>query len=234
MQLPNWHNKYLVLTAEDIPQDVGEDILGIVHIPGMSCHACGKHLDTAFIQHDGSFLRLIGKECTCSDDADAWYAAMKRARFYVEYPHFKAEQWLQHNQINVYRALALLSQLHPWMAEYSTMLQDVTATGSFSIQRMDRIKIMAYQLGGLDTLLSHRDQLRRLYLLEKISQDHFINKEEANTIISLLNQGRNQILTEKQDRLIHALMEKYSHERETLAGFMLHGWNQQKKVLTIE
>ncbi len=41
MQLPVWSHTYLVLTTEDIPVKVGDDILGITHVPGLSCHACG-------------------------------------------------------------------------------------------------------------------------------------------------------------------------------------------------
>jgi hypothetical protein len=44
-----WLPRYLVVSDADFIEEVGTDILGIVHIPGMFCWACGAHLDTAFI-----------------------------------------------------------------------------------------------------------------------------------------------------------------------------------------
>jgi len=63
-------------------------------------------------------------------------------------------------------------------------------------------------LGGLDTLLRQRDQLRRLHILEMIGGHNLINPGDAHTVARVLMQGRNHILAERQNRLIHALMDK--------------------------
>lgn len=235
MQLPKWHNTYLVLTAADIPKDVDPVIKGIVHVPGLSCQACGTRLDTGFIKKEfmGPGLRLLGKECVSSSDADAWYAVMKRARYYVDYEHFVVEPYLSRKQRAAFRGLALISQLHPWLADYANLFSEAARTGSISPNDIPRIQSMITQLGGLDTLLKHRDQLRRLHILELIIRTHPDRPADARTVASLLMQGRNNVLTDRQNHLIHALMDQYSEDRRFLRQKLLYDWDQRRKQLDL-
>ncbi len=235
MQLPEWHNTYLVLTGEDIPVEVRDVIKGITHVPGLSCQACGAHLDTGFIRPKfmGPGLELMGIECISSSDAEAWYAVMKRARYYIDYQHFKVEQSLGRNQLTAFRGLALISQLHPWLADFAELFSEVVQNRTISPNDLQRIQTMVKQLGGLGTLLKHRDQLRRLHVLELIIRRHPDRRTDRNTITSLLMQGRNHILTENQNHLIHALMDRYNIDRMILLEQLLYRWDQHRKRLDL-
>jgi hypothetical protein len=129
--------------------------------------------------------------------------------------------------------LSLLSQLHPLLGDYSTMYAGALENRDLSTGDMARICAITAQLGGLKTLLKHRDQLRRLCLLNEIARRGYFLNEDRHKVASLAAQGRNQILTDRQNALIHALLEKYSEECALLEWDLLLSWKRHRGVMSV-
>jgi hypothetical protein len=221
MKLPEWHNHFLGLTGQDLGMD-DPFIQGVVHGPGLVCQKCQTDLSFGIIVSTEYGPVLWGQDCADECEPGPWVNLLRIAQYYLTLRQLRADQALKPGQRKLLRGLALTLQLNP-ANKFARGMRNVLLDGKvLSEGQADAVKKIIDEMGGIQIMLIARDQLRRLSILGSLKE---LSPKDAETVSSLLNHlPRQEYLSDKQNRLIYALQDKYSDEVLEYTCQLISAW----------
>lgn len=224
MDLPDWDDQFLVIDWSRYPELPDIHSSGMIYGPGLVCSACDTTLKQGFVVLNAHQRWIYGRECLGEAAISPWLSLMQRARYYLEPGCFDHEEDLKLNQRKYLRGLSLLTQVQPWgsfaKAMYARMLDGYTLTG----RQLEVVERMIKEQGGVNGLLTRRDDLRRLSMLMKLPMKAREDTEDRKKVESLLQQAWRKPLSNAQRRMIIAIEEQNIRARSVITDKVMDQW----------
>ena len=221
MKLPDWHERFLGLTNQDLGF-VSNDIQGVVYGPGLVCMRCKVDLSTGVVVERGQILELLGQDCAFGYAPGKWLNAMDIGKYYLSHQQLLADQALKPGLRSALRGLELRLQLEPGNKFVCGMRNMLMDGKTLSEEQVSAVERNIAEMGGLKAMLGARDQLRRLSILGSLQA---LSPEDEGKVSSLMSRLlRPEYLSTKQDRMIFALQDKYSTEVLAYTSQLLYTW----------
>jgi len=222
MRFPAWHQHFLGLTNQDLGLD-SENILGVVYGSGLVCMRCKVDLSAGVIVKPGQHAaELLGQDCADGYAPDQWFNAMQIGKYYLNSEHLRADQSLKPGQRVVLRGLEVYLQLNPAHAFAQGMRNLLLSGKVLSKAQASTVQDIILEAGDIKAMLIARDQLRRLSILGSLPE---LSPGDAEKVLSLTsNLLRLEHLSDKQNRMIYALQEKYTSEVLAYTSHLISSW----------
>ena len=221
MKLPDWHKHFLGLTNQDLGL-ASQHIQGLVYGPGLVCMRCNSDLSAGVVLKPGQSLELWGQDCAYGYAPDQWFKAIHIGQYYLTHQQLLADQALKPRQRNALRGLELRLQLEPDHKVVRELRNLLLEGKTLSEAQASLVEGFCAEMGGLPAMLVARNQMRRLSILGTLPM---LLPEDESPVASLLRQLlRLEYLSEKQNRLIYALQDKYVSDVLTYTSQLLSAW----------